>query len=665
VPDAGDLPPLAELAQVGAVRLFTDRAAAADAGFDLSDENAPAVVEICRRLDGIPLALELAAARIKALSVIEIARRLDNRFQLLSSGSRTSPPRHRTLRALIDWTHGRLSNREQMLLGRLSVFAGGWTLGSAESVSAGEGIEVSDVLGLMSSLVEKSLVEKLAGLETVGPRYRMHETIREYARDHLSEEEEALLAGKHRDHFLGLAEEAEPHLCGGAEQVSWLRRLGAEHENLRAALGTCLAEDGGGFVGLRLAGALGPYWSTRGHWSEGRRVCAELLARAEARGKAVLRAKVLRHAGELARHQSEYREAHRLLEESLAIARELGDRQGTAGSLSQLGRIAASENDAVAARSLYEESLAIGRELGDRQVISECLNDLANIERNRETKRALYLESLEFKRELRDRSGEATVLGNLGWLAFDKGDYAEASAMIEQSLSAHRDVGNPRGVAHVLLLRANVAIDLGVLDRARESAEESLLLTRRLGALLWESYALLLLGRTARLQGDLERARVLFEENLPIFKETGKPYEAHAHLGLGIVCLGAGEHDRARKFLIDSLLALSNQGVRRSVAGGLEWLGILAVTEGANGRAARLFGAAHSLREKEDYRVPAADKPTLDAGIVRARRGLGERVFEREWTLGRAMSMEEAIEYGRSAGGRVDGPAAGRGSEEP
>jgi tetratricopeptide (TPR) repeat protein len=537
-----------------------------------------------------------------------------------------------------------------MLLERLSVFAGGWALGSAEGVCAGDGIKKPEVLNLLSSLVEKSLVEKIAVPQTVDPRYGMHETIREYARDHLSKEGRPRWAKKHREHFLELAEDAEPHLRGGLEQTAWLRRLGVEHGNLRAAFATCMEEDGGVPAGLRLAGALGLYWEMCGHWSEGRKISADLLARGEDGGKTAARARVLRRAGGLALDQSDYGEARRLLEESLAISRELNDQRGMARSLVVLGNVTRSEGDHAAAKALYEEGLALARELGYKQLIAACLNNLANMERDRDAMRQLYLESLELDRELKDRAGEATVLGNLGWLAFNVGDYAEAQTMIEDGLAAYRELGNPRGVAWTLLLGAGVAIDLGDLERAGALAEEGLLLTREVGSRDWESYAISILGRVARLQGDLEGARALLEEKLETAKEIGRTAEANAFLGLGLVCLEAGEHERARALLADSLPLQQEYGTRRNVAAGLEGLGTLAVVNGTHARAARLFGAADALREEESCPVPPVDKPKLDKWISSTRRELGEEPFEDHWNSGRAMTREEAIEYARGEG---------------
>jgi non-specific serine/threonine protein kinase len=645
VPDAEDRLPLSELGEVAAIKLFVERAAAAETGFELTAGNAPDVVEISKRLDGIPLALELAAARTRVLPLSEIARRLEDRFELLSSGSRSSPPRHQTLSALIDWSYEQLSDDERTLFGRLSVFAGGWALDSAEAVCADGDISVSDVLRLMSSLLEKSLVEKLASHDFACPRYRMHESIREYAQDNLPERETAWLERRHRDHFLELAERAEPHLHGGAEQVAWFRRLGSEHENLRAVFAACAEDDCGALVGLRLAGALKLYWEIRGHWSEGYRICTELLTRPEARAKTVVRARVLRAAGSLACYKPNYPEARELFEESLAISRSLEDRQGVAESLSYLGLVALREGDDLRARALRMESLAIARELDDKWMVSRYLNSLAKTEDDRCRVHELYLESLQLARELQDSEGEAVELGNLGFDAFYRGDRAEAISLIEDSLARYRELEDCEGLAWTLGLRADIAADMEDFRRARDFAEESLMQSRKLGSSHLESYALLRLGRIARLEGDLEEARVLSEEGLALAKGSGRMIEARAMLSLGMVCLGAGEYQRSRQLLSDSLALHWKCGPGRGFAASLEGLGIWAVANNSSRMAARLFGAADAFRQKRHCPIPPVDKPVVDEGVSDARQKLGESAFEEAWDSGRAMPGEEAIAY--------------------
>ena len=268
LPDLLRLPLVESLAEYEAVRLFTDRAEVVLPGFLVTDQNALAVAQVCHRLDGIPLAIELAATRVKVLPVHQIAARLDDRFRLLTGGSRTALPRQQTLRAVMDWSYILLSEKERTLLRRLSVFAGGWTLDAAEAVCSGNRIETVEVLDLLAQLVDRSLVA--VDREDAEARYRLLDTVRQYAREKLQDSgEETEVHGRHREWFLDLAERTEPELLG-PEQGVWLARLEAEHDNLRAALTWSQQEEEGGEAGLRLAGALGRFWWMRGHLTEGR-----------------------------------------------------------------------------------------------------------------------------------------------------------------------------------------------------------------------------------------------------------------------------------------------------------------------------------------------------------------------------------------------------------
>src|SRR4029453_18939027 len=304
-----------------AVQLFVERARRQLLAFELTEARAAAVAELCIHLDGIPLALELAAARIHSLSIEQINARLHDRFKLLTSGDRAALPRQQTLRATLDWSYDLLSEEERLLLRRVSVFAGGWTLEAAEWVCVSDDMAGGDVLDLLTSLCDKSLV--LAEHKGERSRYRLLETMRQYADEKLVESGDSrAVRRRHRDYFLMLAEKVEPNLLG-AEQAGWLQRLEDEHENLRASLESSLEEAASG-MGLRLCAALPRFWITRGHLSEGREWCARFLAGGEDE-RTEERAKALSAAGRLASYQSDYRAARALQEESLAIRRQLGD----------------------------------------------------------------------------------------------------------------------------------------------------------------------------------------------------------------------------------------------------------------------------------------------------------------------------------------------------
>jgi predicted ATPase/class 3 adenylate cyclase len=459
LPDPKRLPPLERLTQYEAVALFIDRAVAVKPAFAVTHENAPAVAEICHRLDGLPLAIELAAARVRVLPPQRMLVELSHRLSFLMGGTRDLPGRQKTLRRTIDWSHGLLTADEQKLFRRLAVFVGGCALEAIEAVC---NIEPDlHVLETLESLVGKSLVNET---EAHGEaRFAMLETIREYSGERLIAAGEAeRVRERHRDYFLALAEEAAPKL-NGAEQAAWLQHLEEEHENLRAGLDWSLTEAGSG-GGLRLCGAMQKFWWTRGHLAEGREWCVRVLGKAGAEDRTHERAKALNAAGVLAYYQGDYLAARGRHEESLAIKRELGDRSGVASSLLNLGNVVHGQGDFASARALLEESLAIRRELGDRGGIAWSLNNLGNVTLDQgdfASARALLEECLAFFRELGDRWNIAISLGNLGEVTHGQGDYPAAGALYKESLAIRRELGDQWGVAWSLEGLAAVVAALG------------------------------------------------------------------------------------------------------------------------------------------------------------------------------------------------------------
>ncbi len=370
---------LSILSQYEAVALFLVRAQAVNPRLQMTDRDVPAVVEICRRLDGLPLAIELAAARSKLLSPPALLVRLDSRLALLTGGARDLPARQQTLRATIDWSYRLLDADEQRLVAQLAVFAGGWTLEAAEAICNTEGDLPIDVLDGLQSLLDKHLLQQDEGVNSE-PRFTMLETIWEYARERLAESgEEEALRRRHAVYYLALAEAAEPALTG-LQQAEWLERLDTEHANLRAVLHWA-EERGKAELGLRLGGVLGRFWLYRGYLSEGRQWLAGALAQGH-QGPTALQAKALRVAGRLALDQGDYAQATALSEESLALSRELGDKRSIAASLRNLGVVARLQGDYGQARALHEESLALFRELGHKVGIAEDLERLAAVARS-------------------------------------------------------------------------------------------------------------------------------------------------------------------------------------------------------------------------------------------------------------------------------------------
>jgi predicted ATPase/tRNA A-37 threonylcarbamoyl transferase component Bud32 len=470
IPRVDARPSLEELRQIEAVQLFVERASAVNNEFNLTEENAPAVAQICRRLDGIPLALELGAARVSVLPVEEIAIRLDDRFGLLIAGKKTGLPHHQTLRALIDWGYDQLSGAEQKLLCRLSVFAGDWTLDAAEVVCAGDGIEKGAVIGLHSSLVSKSLVEMEpdSGSETGKVRYRMLGTVQEYARERLAEEQgDEPVQRRHQDYFSALAQEAARQLTG-PEQAAWVLRLEAEHDNLRLAIDRCLGVSPNVQLALKMAGDLGRYWYVRGRWGEGRTLLSEILARPDAGERTSARATALDWTAWLAYWQGDFERALALGQEGLSIWQDVGDALGAAQALNNLGAVAQELGDYAKSRQYHEKSLAFRRQMGDRRAIAVSLHNLGELhlrQGNYAQARAAYEESLPLFREVGHLMGVADSLGSLGVVAEHQGDFAQARTYHEEALKNRRDRHDPMGISESLY-------NLGVLaERQGEYAE--------------------------------------------------------------------------------------------------------------------------------------------------------------------------------------------------
>jgi len=421
-----------EMMQSEAINLFAERARAVVSTFELTEHNAPAVARVCRMLDGMPLAIELAAARVRVLSVGQISSRLQDSFALLSGGSRTALPRQRTLKAAIDWSYELLSENERILLGRLSVFAGGWTLEAAEAVGSGGGIGREEVLDLLAHLVDKSMVVSGAGAEGA-LRYGMLEPVRQYGEQKLEESGEAARVRKrHAEYYLALAEEAEPELKG-AGQAQWLGRLERDRGNLRSALGWS-SESGNAELGLRLAGALERFWWARGHLSEGRRWLEMGLA-GSGESPAAARAQALNEAGWLALWQDDLQRAVEFLEESLDSFEELEDERGIATSLTNLGHAVLHQDDKERLKALSREAETLRERFVDRWAIAELLIFLgmaALYEGDHQRAVALLEESMASFRDLEDTQRVTICVTYLWMAALEGGEHDRAAALLEE-----------------------------------------------------------------------------------------------------------------------------------------------------------------------------------------------------------------------------------------
>ncbi|MEM7163844.1 MAG: tetratricopeptide repeat protein [Planctomycetota bacterium] len=487
LPDLDHLPPVGELADNEAVALFVERARALKSSFELTEQNAAAVAQVCQSLDGIPLALELAAARIRVLSVNDIAERLADRFRLLRGGNKMALPHQKTLRAAIDWSYDQLDEQEQALLRRFAVFVGGWTLDSAEQVCSDDEIEDYEVLDLLANLVDKSLVEvtAVADGEHELTRYRSLETIRQYAWEKLDEcGESAAMVERHGAYFLQLAGQADEKLAG-PEQAQWFDLLELERGNTRAALQRFLADsaDGGGNA-LQLVALLGHYWLVRGHWTEGRSFTSDALELSAATSGNNPRASALSCLGKLAMMQGDLSTSRLAFDEALRIRRELGDPSGIASALNDVAVVDRREGDLSGARVRLEESLDIARQLSDRKKTGVALSNLGLVALSQGDNDAAgdyYDEALGIFRELGDQQGIAVCLQSCGSVAYGREDFAAAATLYREALDISRSVGNRRTERNLLSNLGLVAHLAGRLDEARQFHEESVALQRELG----------------------------------------------------------------------------------------------------------------------------------------------------------------------------------------
>ncbi|MDQ5853454.1 MAG: tetratricopeptide repeat protein, partial [Chloroflexota bacterium] len=657
LPDPQHLPELGALARYAAVALFVQRALAVKPDFQVTNANAAAVAEICVRLDGLPLAIELAAARSKLFPPEALLARLSSRLGLLTGGRQDAPARHQTLRAALDWSYRLLDESEQRLFRWLSVFVGGWTLEAAEAVAGGsrgaEGpsdrgddgsgtatgtfpsssltsgplVSLLPVLDGLQSLVDKSLVRQVEGSQaalpdarrpTSDPRFTMLETIREYALEQLAASGEAeAIERRHARFFLQFAETAEPELFG-PQQATWFDRLEAEHDNLRAALRWSLAH-GETMLALRMSGALWRFWYTHGYLSEGRTWLESALA--------------------AARRQEMERPGSRL---PSPTARPL------AKALHAGGLLAHYQSDYSRARTLFEEALALWRLEEDTYYIASVLQQLAAVVQNqREYGRAttLYEESLRLCRQIGHTSGAASALYGLGSLAIERQDYVRATALCEESLQLYRQLGDKGSMAAVLTSLGEVARQQGDLRRATALFEEGLALYQEVRNGLGIAWALGNLGYVALAQGDYGRAGALFEQNQALARDLGnKAGVAFGFRTRGEVAHAEGDDHRAAQLFADGLTLYQEVGDKLGIAQSLERLAAVALnTEGGGARAARLWGTAEALREAVGAPISPAKRTAYERDVAAARAQLDEEAFAAAWAEGRAMPLEQAI----------------------
>ena len=608
MPDSRHLPDFETMVRYGAIALFLERAREIHPPFQVTSEQVLLIAEICQRLDGLPLAIELAVARLTVLPLPSLLERLNHRLAVLTGGPRDLPARQSTLRNTIAWSYDLLSAEEQRLFRLCAVFVGGCTLEAVEQMYRALGGESALVLDGVTSLLDKHLVyqERLEGNE---PRFGMLETIREYGLEYLSlsgELEQAQHA--HAQYYLDYAEEATAHLLG-AEQEQWFIGLERAHDNVRAALRWLIKREETGEsveMALRVAGKLRWFWSARGHMSEGRAFLEKVLSKS-AKVVTSTRGMALFSAGMLAWSQGDNGRADSLCRESLLVYQELKDQHGISYASYGLGRVALARRNYDQARRLFEASASIQRRVGDKWALAYSLEGLARA-------------------------------------AFFQGEDTESLQLLEESLSLFRELADREDVAWVLLYLARAILERGDPVRVRTLLEEGLALFREVNNIWGMAYSLRLLGQFAMRQGDDSTAHSHFQQSLRCYREMGdRRGMMRTLLLLRRVVTVQENHVAARALYEESLVIAKELDDTSAMASCLEgWAGMV-VGQGEAGWAAQLWGAAEALRESVAVPMPQVERANYEYAIATARTHLGEQAFATAWAQGRMMTREQAI----------------------
>lgn len=627
LPDPEGLDALAQVTQSEAGALFVARARAVKHDFALTPANAAAIATLCRRLDGLPLAIELAAARVKILSPTELLQHLAQRLPLLTAGSRDLPARHQTMQNTIDWSYQLLAVHEQRLFRHLGVFVGTFTLEAAEAVCRDDPGQERDparphaaqssltIIEDLHALVDQSLVqsketESVAG--DVEQHFWLLELVRAYAYEHLVQSDAVtVVQRRHAEHYLALAETGASEAPGGPGQIRWFGRLEAARDNLRTALQWALAQGEPEFA-LRLGVALQTFWLQRGPLHDGRQLLEAALAAAEQHPAIApaLRAKATLAIARVARDQYDLVGSVRLFEEALFLFRRLGDATGIALAVYGLAESLTGLGEYHQAMVLTEDQLALERDRGNRAGKARMLGLLgwlAHCQGDFHRGFALLHESLALSQELQDKDGVAFTLGELGLAAYHQGDHRRATAWYEASLALARELENIWGIECALAHLGSIAGYQGDVERASRLLDEAMALSRKRGdvhgSALWLRYQ----GKVAHVAGDQVRASRLFTEALVIQRDVSK---------------GLWE-----------------------IAACLEGLASVAIARGAAGHAARLWGASEAIREQIGAPLSPVDRAAYDADVARSRAMLGDEAFTGARAEGQAMTLEQAIAY--------------------
>lgn len=628
------------------VRLFIERALSVNPNFRVNDSNASALSEICIRLDGIPLAIELAAARVKILSLEKIQERLNDRFNLLSSGKRTALPRQQTLKALIDWSFDLLSDNEKILWGRLSVFNGGWTMDAAEEICSDGKIRKNEILHLLSQLAEKSIIIYDEGKE----RYRILETMKQYGEDKLKETDNAeVILEKHFEYFLNFSETAEFNLTG-AKAKFWLDNLETEHNNIQSAIEWSLNK---GFKNrsAKLAGVMGNFWKIRGHCSLGNQLLEKILINTHGISKSVL-GKAMDVSGMLFLNQGEHEKAYKIHSESLGLFRELEDKNSTAVSLYNIGDVEYSRGNYEKAKKLYEESLEINMEIENDTGISNNLNCLGNVAWNLadyEQAQKFYEDALSMWRKIGDKNGIAVSLNGLGNVFSIRGKYDQALIYYNESLDYRRDLGDKNGISSSLNNIGNIAFYIGDHELTRKSFEESLLLRREIGNKFGITTSLINLGVAESHIGNYEDAKIFFEESISLAREIGdKNGIGFSLFGLGEIFYSMKIYDKAQSYYEECINLRLEMGDKGGVALVLIRFAIMFCDSKEYSQAVKLFGTVDTILNTTGRIFEPSETKLQEIKLDELREKLSDEKFNEFFEEGKRLTMEQAVDIALS-----------------
>ena len=643
-----------ELWAVESMRLFHDRAVSVKPDFNPDAAQTQAVAKICSRLDGIPLAIELAAARVRALPVEEIAKRLSDRFRLLTGGNRSAIPRQQTLQALVDWSYELLTEDEKILLRRLSVFIGGCTLDAAEYVCSDGGIKKVEILDLIARLVDKSLLNYSE--ENGTARYDMLETIRQYAREKLIQAGEIEFSRrKHLAYYADFTAEVAPQLWQ-ANQKAWMDQLEEEHDNLRAGLEWSLCEDCGEdllMMGMRIAAAVSYFWLVRGHWSEAWDWMKELLeAPGSAEMKNEVKTQLLYSAGFLVKDLGDVNIAKDLFSQALKESRTMQDQRSQAFALLGMGEIALNVHSIPEAETHIDQALTIFRTLNDETGILLALADKGGTAADRQEynkAKEYYRENIKICREIGHELGVAGSLVALGSIETYFGDREQGRVYLQEGLAIFRKSGDKSGIANVLSAMGLSELYSEDMDHSKEHYEEALKITRELRSGPGIGTALIALGEIARAQSDYTAARNYYEEAMHINEHLGQMgiVTIVAH-NLGYVARQQGEFEKALEFFRRSLSLSIKRDQRRFIYFCLNGIASVLVDMGQAETAARFFGFAENMGLNGHFDLDPVDRWEVNQSLKKLDQALNKKEKAHFCAEGKAMQLEEILNIAMS-----------------